>query len=323
MTLEEQQHSTQRSTPAKGYQRIEEIVPHHWFEGIVVANGIRQHFYRTGGDKPPLVLLHGFSENGLCWSRVAKALEQDYDVIMIDARGHGLSDGPETGYSQKLLTEDVAGLIHELGLQDAVLWGYSNGALTAAQVAATYPKLVRAIILEDPPWSEIPMQPPMRAEGGEPWPGFTNWLNSWIAWHKALRTQTVEERIASSSAFLPRGALDWPEEELVTHLEAQSQFNLDVLNFSPLVPTRTPWRKTVERIQCPILLLTGNSQQGGSLTSQEAQKIAAVWCKGQHVSYTEVGHFMHHEMQGELFDQFISVVKAFLTDGLLPRRQDT
>ena len=64
---------------------------HHWYEADVLANEMHTHYYRTGGEKPQLVLLHGFSENGLCWSRVAKALEREYDVIMPDARGHALS----------------------------------------------------------------------------------------------------------------------------------------------------------------------------------------------------------------------------------------
>jgi hypothetical protein len=46
--------------------------------------------------------------------------------------------------------------------------------------------------------------------------------------------------------------------------------------------------------------------------SQEAQKIAATWRKGQHVAFEHASHFMHHEMQGEQFDDFIRVVKAFL-----------
>jgi pimeloyl-ACP methyl ester carboxylesterase len=56
-------------------------IPTHWREEAVIANGIRQHYYRTGGEKPILILLHDFSENGLCWSRVAKALENDYDIL--------------------------------------------------------------------------------------------------------------------------------------------------------------------------------------------------------------------------------------------------
>ena len=60
-----------------------------WQQGDVLTNGIRMHYYRTGGDKPAMVLVHGFSDSGLCWTPVAKALAADYDVIMIDARGHG------------------------------------------------------------------------------------------------------------------------------------------------------------------------------------------------------------------------------------------
>jgi pimeloyl-ACP methyl ester carboxylesterase len=309
--MSEEQHHLDHM-PEKTYEYNNIIIPPHWLEETIIANGIHQHFYRTGGDKLPLILLHGFSENALCWSRVAKALENDYEIIMIDARGHGLSSGPETGYSQELLAQDLVGLIEELGIQRPILFGHSNGALTAAQIAAIYPEFVQTIVLEDPPWGESSWQPPVTTERNEPWPGFTAWYNSWIAWHKSLRTQTPEERVASSRQFLPPGALDWPEEELFPFLEAQAQFNLDVLNYVPFVPTRTPWQETVQRIACPILLLTGNPQRGAMVTPQEAQKIAASWRKGKHVSFAEVGHMMHHELKGEQFDNFIQVIKAFL-----------
>ena len=288
-------------------------VPLHWIEGMVVANGIRQHYYRTGGDHRTLILLHGFTDNGLCWSRLARALEREYDVVMVDARGHGLSDGPERGYSQDLLTRDVIELIHTLGIERPALMGHSNGALTAASVAAHVPELISAVVLEDPPWGESHVQFSTPASGEEPWPGFTAWYKGWIAWHKALGSQTIEERIASSQGYLPPGASSWPEEEMVLFLEGQAQFNLDVLNFVPFVPMRTPWRETVERIECPILLLTGNAQRGAMVTPEEAQKIAASWRQGQHVSFAEAGHFMHRELQGEQFDTLVSVVGDFLS----------
>jgi N-formylmaleamate deformylase len=283
----------------------------HWSEGEVFANGIYQHYYRTGSDKPPLLLLHGFTENGLCWSRVARGLESDYDVIMIDARGHGRSSGLETGYSQEILTQDVVRLIQVLDLQHPYLFGYSNGALTAAQVAAAFPERIRAVIVEDPPWGESSPKPLPTTSGNEPWPGYAKWRTSWIDWHKALRTQTHEERLASSQQFLPPGILDWPEEELMSHLEAQAQFNLDVLKFVPPIPARIPWRETVERIECPIVLITSNPERS-VLSPQEAQKIAATWRKGQLVAFPHASHFLHHEMHGEQFEDFVTVVKTFL-----------
>ena len=76
-------------TIVKTYRPIEELIPAYSTEGDILANSIRQHYYRTGGEKPPLLLLHGFNEYGLTWLRVAKELERDYDIIMLDARGHG------------------------------------------------------------------------------------------------------------------------------------------------------------------------------------------------------------------------------------------
>src|SRR3989442_8202200 len=101
--------SSERVAMVKSYRKIEDLIPSHWSEGDLRANGIRQHYYRTGGEKPQLVLLHGLQESALCWLRVAKVLEHDYDLILLDARGHGRSDGITGGFSPELLTEDAAG----------------------------------------------------------------------------------------------------------------------------------------------------------------------------------------------------------------------
>jgi pimeloyl-ACP methyl ester carboxylesterase len=58
----------------------------------VLTNGIRIHYWRSGGNKPPLVLAHGSSDDGLCWTNLAKELEANFDIILPDARGHGLSE---------------------------------------------------------------------------------------------------------------------------------------------------------------------------------------------------------------------------------------
>ena len=44
-----------------------------WFEGNVVANGVRLHYHRTGGTKPALVIAHGVTDMGMDYSRVARA----------------------------------------------------------------------------------------------------------------------------------------------------------------------------------------------------------------------------------------------------------
>jgi pimeloyl-ACP methyl ester carboxylesterase len=205
------------------YRPIEELVPAHWSEGNVLANGIRHHFYRTGGERPALLLLHGFNENGLTWLRVAKELERDYDIIMVDARGHGRSDGIASGFSSTLLVEDAAGVIRALNLDHPRIIGLSQGGTTVLRLAATYPELVHAFIFEG--WGE----------GSQPG-AFTNsdgylaWFNSWLAWLEQLRTKSHKERMASAlPQLLPTmaGSL-WPEDEYVPMVEAYAQFDLNL-----------------------------------------------------------------------------------------------
>jgi pimeloyl-ACP methyl ester carboxylesterase len=286
-----------------------------WLEDYIVANGLRQHFMRTGGNKPVLILLHGFTDSGRGWLRLARALEAEFDVIMPDARGHGLSGGPEDGYSPEILMEDTAAFICEMGLEKPFLMGHSNGALTAAGVAAKYPELVKAIVVEDPPWGE-PRPALKSSEAGEPWPGFNAWYTSWIDWHKALRTQTPEERIANSRQFLSPGALKWPREELLALLEGQAQFNLDIMKYAPLVPDKTPWRDTVEQIECPMLLLAADAKNMGGISPETVRQITAGWRnpRSRYVSFEGVGHFIHLEMQGARFEELVQLIKTFLQE---------
>ncbi len=74
-----------------------------WTTGTCEANGISVHYLRTGGQKPPVVLLHGLMTNGACWAPVAQALAENYDVVMPDARGHGNSSAPDQGYDYDIL----------------------------------------------------------------------------------------------------------------------------------------------------------------------------------------------------------------------------
>ena len=98
-----------------------------WSSEFVNTNGIQIHFNRTGGGGKPLILAHGITDNGLCWTRLAKSLELEYDILMIDARGHGNSGAYEKGYQKQDHAEDLAGLIETLELANqaclAILWG--------------------------------------------------------------------------------------------------------------------------------------------------------------------------------------------------------
>ena len=103
--------------------------------------------YLTGGQGPPLLLLHSLGVSSEAWSRVIEPLSQSYSVYAWDMLGHGDSDKPPRNF----LIEDYArNLVHftdKLGLEHIILCGNSVGALIALEVAASYPEKVKSIIL--------------------------------------------------------------------------------------------------------------------------------------------------------------------------------
>ncbi len=269
-----------------------------WSDEYVRANGIRIHYYRTGGAKPPLLLLHGITDSGLCWSRVAKALENDYDVIMPDARGHGLSDGPETGFSIEILAQDVAGLVQALQLQQPYILGHSMGASTTTTLAARHPAIPRAILLEDPAWrASVPASAASDKADPE--------HNSWLQWLLPLRAQPRAERIA-----VERARSHWVDEELEPWADAKDQFNLAIVEHNDTDSRLrvTSWREDVPQITRPILLVTADPERGAVVTSEVAQEAARLWQHGEVVHIPNAGHNIRREQ----FEPFMAAITSFL-----------
>jgi pimeloyl-ACP methyl ester carboxylesterase len=114
-------------------------------------DGLELH-YEDRGDGPPAVLLHGFAANSdLNWVRPGVAgalLDAGRRVIMLDARGHGLSEKPHepAAYENEAMASDVSALADELDLElfDAV--GYSMGARTTAFVAGREERVRSAVL---------------------------------------------------------------------------------------------------------------------------------------------------------------------------------
>jgi len=104
--------------------------------------------------KPPVIMLHGLTDNGLCWNRIPVLLEVEFDVVLMDARGHGLSGLDARGASLDVQADDVSALMDQLELLQPVLIGHSMGAVVAALIAARMPKAVRGVVLIDPPWRD-------------------------------------------------------------------------------------------------------------------------------------------------------------------------
>ena len=99
---------------------------------------------QEAGQGKPLVLLHGYPQNGMCWARVAPVLAQQHRVIIPDLRGYGDSDAPPDDdghrmYSKRQMAADIVALLDAMGLRDAMVLGHDRGARVSYRLALDHP----------------------------------------------------------------------------------------------------------------------------------------------------------------------------------------
>ena len=110
---------------------------------------IRVRFLDWGGQGKPVVLLHGLASSANWYDLVAPHLRDDYRIIAPDQRGHGQTSQAVGGYDWKTLTQDVVGLMDELSIPKAAVFGHSWGATVALNVAARAQDRIDALGLID------------------------------------------------------------------------------------------------------------------------------------------------------------------------------
>ncbi|WUA47761.1 alpha/beta hydrolase [Streptomyces sp. NBC_01367] len=116
---------------------------------MVMPDGRRLAYTDFGGPGAPLLALHGhFQEGAGAFEHLARELGPAWRVIALDQRGHGRSDRAGE-YTRDGYVADAAALLEQLGLGPAVVLGHSLGGVTAYQLAARRPDLVRAVVVED------------------------------------------------------------------------------------------------------------------------------------------------------------------------------
>src|SRR3990167_2174404 len=258
-----------------------------WTTNTCEANGIDVHYLRTGGGKPPVILLHGLMLNGACWTPLARVLEEDYDVVMPDARGHGNSSVPNYGYSYDDLATDVVSLIDALGIANPVLLGHSMGGMTAAVVASRNPKRVRGLVLADPTF----LTPQLQREVHQ---------SDVADQHRRILNRPREDVLAESRA---RHSLRSRE---VIELFVQARFQTSIRTFEVLTPPNPDYMQLINTLNVPSLLVVGDV---GSVVSPEvATELAGL---NQHLEVVQIAKAGH----AVSFDQtecFSAVVQTFL-----------
>jgi len=113
------------------------------------VEGARVRYIDSGGDKPPVVLIHGFASSVEAWATIIPDLIKGHRVLAMDLKGFGWTDRPEGDYSPSAQARIVLALMAQRGIDRAALVAHSWGSSVALQVAMQKPEAVTRIALYD------------------------------------------------------------------------------------------------------------------------------------------------------------------------------
>lgn len=113
------------------------------------VNGVELQLYEWPGDGPAIFLAHATGFHARCWDAVVEKLP-GRRVVALDMRGHGRSAKPEPPYRWADFGHDLAAVVRELDLRDAIGVGHSKGGYALTYAAGLEPGAFGRLLLLDP-----------------------------------------------------------------------------------------------------------------------------------------------------------------------------
>ncbi|MFJ8645969.1 alpha/beta fold hydrolase [Streptomyces sp. NPDC093546] len=255
----------------------------------------------AGEAVPGVLLLHGLMGRASHWAGTARWLAERHRAVALDQRGHGHSDKPADGpFTREAYVADAAAAIEQLGLAPAILIGHSMGALTAWQLAAERPDLVRALVICD-----------MRASalGAASQREWEQWFRSWpvpFATLADVRKWFGEDDPRLERPSPARGAF------FAEVMAEREDGWYPLFSRRQMLTSRETWVHdahwdALAQVHCPTLVVRGLD---GELGRAEAQEMVRVLPQGRYAEVPDAGHLVHYDRP----DAWRVVLEPFLTE---------
>jgi pimeloyl-ACP methyl ester carboxylesterase len=267
---------------------------------------VRQHVV-TGGEGPPLLLLHGWPQTWYAWRLVMPALARGFQVIAPDQRGTGLSGRPEDGYDTGTLAADLAALMDALGHQRFAVAGHDTGMWIGYALAADHPDRVARLAVAETPLPGVSPSPPLFANAH---------LNNAL-WHfgfnrlAAVNDQLVtgREDVYFGWQFATKAARPLPDYAVRHYIETlgadPTALHASFAIYRALDATIAQnEQRTTRRLRMPVLGIGGEKSLGDQvaatmkLAADDVQTLAIPGC----------GHYLPEEAPEEM----LAALTAFL-----------
>ncbi|HUN47898.1 MAG TPA: alpha/beta hydrolase [Stellaceae bacterium] len=273
------------------------------FERRRIAIGDTELNLVTGGEGPPLLLLHGFPQTKAIWHRIAPSLARKFTLVIPDLPGYGASKGPvpdagNVNYSKRHTAGIMVKLMSALGHQKFLLAGHDRGGRVGYRLVLDHPERVIAFApldivptlhawegmdwkraLNEYHWLFLAQPSPLAEHmiGKDPDFYINHLLNRWAGRRDALAPAAVEDYVR---------AFRQPSVIAATCADYRAGASLDAEHDKAD-------RDAGKRIGCPVMVIWGR----GYLAKKSSSPLAAwqLWAKEASETVLECGHFVAEE----------------------------
>lgn len=220
------------------------------------AGDVALNYAVTESIGPRMVMLHGLGARWQAFAPLVLPLAQEWQLYLLDLRGHGQSGRAPGCYALADFAGDVGTFIEQVARPPVVLYGHSLGGWVALEVAARRPEFVRAVIVGDTAL-------------------FVEHLDPDVAISYLADLPIAMRSLAKSLAQLD------PE---VTRTFRAGELTRE---YAP--------DDVLARINCPVLLLQADPELGGLMSDDDVRRGLELLRHGSHASFPGVGHGLHVE----------------------------
>ena len=271
-----------------------------WQSNDFLREGVRLRFWRKGDPNGvPVLLLHGITDSGRMWGRVADGLsEYGFDVIALDQRGHGSSEVPDEGYSYDDYAQDALGLLSHLRKSPAIVMGHSFGGLISMWLGAHYPQVVTKLVLVDPPLFNF-------SGSADEW---HDWRQNYFQWLRDMKPKSAAQIMAEKKVESP----GWSDDERTHYANARLAASLR-LSERGGITFYSDWQNLFARFECPTLLVYGDKDLGSIISDETAAEAKTLLRDGHMIKIANTGHSLLRDDA----PAFMAAVLPFVTSSTL------
>lgn len=243
---------------------------------------IRMGYWRvTNPGKPKLLFLHGWAEYALDMARLAEPFNESCDILALDARAHGLSDGPPSQYTMIERVQDIIAVLTALDFHPEVFIGHSLGANCTLGVSIHYPAWVKKAVLLDPSWNKgLEVQNEESRDAAKAY-----WERTMKQWNRFSEQQLLR--------FAEHSFLNWHPMDRQRWVEGKKMLKENTLiGYGYPAPK---WDAYIDFINCEGIVVIGDEANGALVTRKIAELSKKRWSGLLDVvEIPGADHYVHH-----------------------------